>query len=391
MKMDLIYSAAMVVLVAATGSNNRHGLSGAGSTTRTPLKSIKVSNKLSFVPIKHASDCIQDSVWATRAWTLQEGLLARRRLVFTPEQIYFECMEMQIAETISVPLDVLQKSNCASRLAGGYFHALANHHVLYTRLLLLFRNYSRRNLSYDTDRINAFLGILNSMRPALSHVWGLSISAEEDVKESFIRSLGWDHDWKWLHENKNQVKQQPDFPSWSWAAWEGPKDYNPLIHTKDIQVKFYLDDNSTIELSKKTIKDQLGNLELKATHRLTLQTYILKPDSLIKVERTIDNEYAYTINECPCALQHYLGIEKDENVLENIRKGVFKLIYTGSLYYALRRVSPEARFIIGRNKGDSLERVGSLKMMFDMGAFDMDQDLMDYLQVHAKFMSVDLT
>ena len=98
-----------------------------------------------------------------------------------------------------------------------------------------------------------------------------------------------------------------------------------------------------------------------------------------------------TINECPCALQHYLGIEKDENVLENIRKGVFKLVYTGSLYYALPRVSPEARFIIGRNKGDSLERVGSLKMMFDMGAFDMDQDLMDYLQVHAKFMSVDLT
>ncbi len=124
--MDLIYSAAKIVIIAATGSNNSHGLSGAGSTTRTPLRSIKVSNKLSFVPIKHAKDCIQDSVWATRAWTLQEGLLARRRLVFTPEQIYFECMEMQIVETISVPLDVLHESNYASRLEGGYFNDITH-------------------------------------------------------------------------------------------------------------------------------------------------------------------------------------------------------------------------------------------------------------------------
>jgi hypothetical protein len=386
MKMDLIYSAAKIAIVAATGSNNSHGLSGVASTTRTPLRSIKVTKNLSFVPIKHAKDCIQESVWATRAWTLQEGLLARRRLVFTPEQMFFECQEMQIAETILVPLDVLHKSHYVSRLEGGYFHAIANHHVLYFRLLWLFRNYSRRNLSYDTDRINPFLGILNSMRPTMSHVWGLLISAEEDVKESFIHSLGWDHDWKWFQENKNQVKQQSDFPSWSWAAWEGPKDYTQLVHTEDIQVKFYLNDNSTIDLSNKLIKDHLKNLELKATHRVTLQTYVLKPDSLTKVEEGKRyNEYTYTINKYRCALQHCLGVEEDENVVENIRNGRFKLVYTGSLLHAASRISPEARFIIGRNKGDSLERVGLFKMIFDM-----DQNEMNYLQLHAKFMNVDL-
>jgi hypothetical protein len=172
----------------------------------------------------------------------------------------------------------------------------------------------------------------------------------------------------WVQEHTNQVKEQYEFPSWSWAAWEGPKDFTKMVHNEDVQVRIYLNDNSSIDLCDKSIKDLPEYLELKAKHRLTLQTYIFKPDSLIQVDRTRYHEYAYTINEYHCALQHYLGKEADENVLDNIRNGVLKLVYTGSTTHPASGYLFEARFIIGRTKGDdSLKRVGLLKMKFHKG------------------------
>ena len=47
---------------------------------------------------------IAKSKWNTRAWTYQEALLSRRRLVFTPRQVYFQCRGMHCVESISVPL-----------------------------------------------------------------------------------------------------------------------------------------------------------------------------------------------------------------------------------------------------------------------------------------------
>lgn len=386
MRMDLIYSAARLAIVAAAGSNHSHGLAGAGSTSRKALKSVKVSKDIAFIPIKHAKDSVSESVWATRAWTLQEGLLARRRLVFTPDQIYFECRQMQMAETLEIPLDVLHNARYGPSFEGAYFHGMANHHVEYFRLLWIFRNYTRRHLSYDTDRINAFVGILNSMKPDMSHVWGLSISAAEIVKKSFLRSLGWIHDWKWLQKHNTKLKQQPKFPSWSWAAWEGPQEYNQLEDTEDVLVKFHLNDGSAIDMSEESIRDQLSILERRATHRLTLQTYVLKPESLVKFDGQTHNDYTYRLNKYRCAVQQYLGPEEVEMVLENIRDGTFKLIYVGSLLHAGSRISAEARFIIGRTKGDAMERIGLLKV-----EFDMDQNQMEYLRLHAEVMSVDLT
>jgi hypothetical protein len=281
MKMDLVYATAALTLVAAAGSDSGYGLSGVGSTARTPLNSVRVSDSLRFVCVRHAEDCIQETTWATRAWTLQEGLLSRRRLVFTPEQIFFECQEMQAAETVAVPLEIIHESHVTSRLKGGYFYAMANHHNLYYRLLHIFRNYTRRSLSYSADRIDAFQGILNSMKPTMSHVWGLSVYAKEDRMGSFIGSLGWEHDQTWFQENREQLRQSSEFPSWSWAAWNGTKDYNGLNSTKDIRVRFYLTDGSIIDLSNETTEDELTDLESKSTRCFTLRTFVLKPDSII--------------------------------------------------------------------------------------------------------------
>jgi hypothetical protein len=386
MKMDLVYATASLTLIAAAGSHSDHGLSGVGLTTRNPLNSVEVSNSLRFVSVKHAEDCIRDTTWATRAWTLQEGLLAKRRLVFTPEQMFFECQEMQVAETVAVPLEVLHDSHFTSRLEGGYFHAMANHHILYYRILWIFRNYTRRSLSYPADRINAFQGILNSMKPTMTHVWGLPISADEDKLGSFIGSLGWEHDKTWFREFRDQVKRSPEFPSWSWAAWEGQQDYSSRNSTKDLRVKFYLTDGSTIDLSNESTKDELRDLESEATHRFSLQTFILSPDSIIAHDGKLYlycEPRQYFLNSFK--VQHYLGKDEDDKTLENIRIGTFKLIYVGTVHHAASRIQPELRFIIGRTKEDSLERIGLMKVKLNLS-----EDEMAHLRPNAKFMSVDL-
>ncbi|EHK99216.1 hypothetical protein M7I_4898 [Glarea lozoyensis 74030] len=384
--MDLIYATAALTLVAAAGSDSDHGLSGVGLTARNPLNSVEVSNSLRFVSVKHAEDCIRDTTWATRAWTLQEGLLAKRRLVFTSEQMFFECQEMQVAETVAVPLEVLHESHVTSRLEGGYFHAMANHHILYYRIVWIFRNYTRRSLSYSADRINAFQGILNSMKPTMTHVWGLPISADEDKMGSFIGSLGWEHDKTWFREFRDQVKRSPEFPSWSWAAWEGQQDYSSLNSTKDLRVKFYLTDGSPVDLSNESTKEELRGLESKATHRFTLQTFILNPDSI-----TAHDSKLYLYHEArqnffePMKVQHYLGRDEDDKTLEQIRIGVFKLIYVGTVHHAASRIQPQMRFIVGRNKEDSLERIGLMKVKLGTS-----EDEMAYLRSNANFMSIDL-
>ncbi|KAK4148643.1 hypothetical protein C8A00DRAFT_38782 [Chaetomidium leptoderma] len=50
---------------------------------------------------------IRQSIWATRGWTYQEGVLATRRIVFTPDQLYWECNGMALAETLELPMKTL--------------------------------------------------------------------------------------------------------------------------------------------------------------------------------------------------------------------------------------------------------------------------------------------
>jgi len=102
-QMDMIYQGSEVTIVAAAGEDENTGLPGAGSMARKiqPYFSFGALTVISTMP--HPHQVIKGSRWMTRGWTLQESILARRRLVFTDEQVYFECNAMNCFESISVP------------------------------------------------------------------------------------------------------------------------------------------------------------------------------------------------------------------------------------------------------------------------------------------------
>ena len=122
----------------------------------------------------------------TRGWTLQESILSRRRLVFTPDQIYFECNAMNCFESLSVPLDLVhtktkdryysfmrsglfngRDEGLSSQIFGlpfGNFDDRAESWSYYMKkYLILATNFTRRILSFDSDSLNAFAGIMRHL------------------------------------------------------------------------------------------------------------------------------------------------------------------------------------------------------------------------------------
>ena len=72
-----------------------------------------------------------------------------------------------------------------------------------------------RQLSYDSDALSAFLGILHSLeesREPIRHLWGLLLWK---IPFYAVRvTLNWYH--------QSPSKRRPNFPSWSWIVWDGP-------------------------------------------------------------------------------------------------------------------------------------------------------------------------
>lgn len=116
----------------------------------------------------------------------------------------------------------------------------------------LHQQYTTRNLSYDDNSLNAFLGIARQFESPIpfgdgSEVfwlvssWGLpythcSNSTPIERETSFLNQLTWTHKFRDGHivrcSDESRDEHQPParatriikFPSWSWVGWKGEID-----------------------------------------------------------------------------------------------------------------------------------------------------------------------
>lgn len=99
-QMDLIYANAQVTIIAAAGDGPHHGLPGVAGTSRKPQPSLRVRDHYIASTLPHGSNIFLKSKWASRGWTYQESIFSKRRLIFTEEQVFWECNQMHSAEAI---------------------------------------------------------------------------------------------------------------------------------------------------------------------------------------------------------------------------------------------------------------------------------------------------
>ncbi|KAF2240934.1 HET-domain-containing protein, partial [Trematosphaeria pertusa] len=90
--MDWIYKAAYLTIVVASGRDCDSGIPSIQPRERFQHSIIVEGVKLATAPtIELIEKRVQNSVWNTRAWTLQEYSLSRRCLVFTTQDYYLQC------------------------------------------------------------------------------------------------------------------------------------------------------------------------------------------------------------------------------------------------------------------------------------------------------------
>jgi hypothetical protein len=90
--MHSIYEAAYITIVAAAGHDSWAGLPGLRAGSR---QCFNITELLGEVPLGlyrgATNDIISRTKWNQRAWTYQEMLLSKRLLIFTDEEVFFEC------------------------------------------------------------------------------------------------------------------------------------------------------------------------------------------------------------------------------------------------------------------------------------------------------------
>ena len=231
-QMDLIYALAQVTIIAIAGQGPDYGLPGVRGTLRSRQPQLKIGNHFLVSTLPSPKVAIKSSKWATRGWTYQEGLLSKRRLFFTNEQVFYECNGMHCTESLVQPLDKMHIKSKAS------FSELTPGHVNHDKtpgkrpleIMIYISEFTRRDLTFPDDALNAMHGIFNAFNsgPIPVHQFlGIPITPPvpniahlrayrpvgRSAEECFVMGLAWSH--------TSLGHRRKQFPSWTWAGWLG--------------------------------------------------------------------------------------------------------------------------------------------------------------------------
>ncbi|KAG6119990.1 hypothetical protein E4U13_007055 [Claviceps humidiphila] len=241
--MDDIYSRASLTLVVATEDAILSGIPGL-SSRREPQLSLRVNNMLYTTSLIRPDLEVASSKWASRAWTLQEGLLSRRRLIFTASQVYYQCRALHCYESISLPLRLASDWTLGRVFATGDIAARPQESGQMARLI---KTYMCRELANPEERLDAFMGLLRTYERMdtfpVRHFLGLPLFHSDDFKmpgvvsetDRLAVSLGWmirdsmsrsstvqtpmaGHETP-VDELHCHARRTISFPSWTWLAW----------------------------------------------------------------------------------------------------------------------------------------------------------------------------
>ncbi|KAL1595310.1 hypothetical protein SLS60_010001 [Paraconiothyrium brasiliense] len=255
--MHRIYQQAHFTIVAAAGKGPDHGLPGV-SSPRALTPHVLVDNRL-FVanagdPRPEANADIHTSPWNSRAWTYQEKVFSRRVLYFTETEVVFHCK----SDFHGVDNPTRNYLHAGVRPLIGRIERPGP--VTPKMLLLrsafdeLTREFNRRQITREADRVNAIAGVLSDMESRgriHGHVTGVLIFREYPNTLDGVLGLGWmateteDLDSGFLTGLCWTMQQctgrRNEFPSWSWVGWDGLYHRNAEIRTDLILLEFELE------------------------------------------------------------------------------------------------------------------------------------------------------
>lgn len=267
-QMDLIYTNSALTIIAAAGDGPAYGLPGVNGTRRRSQPRIRLGAHVLASTSPAGRYELEKSKWRSRGWTLQESALATRRLIFTESQVLYECDSMNCRETWDIPLDVLHvqdhvgfrfEDRPARTSALGWSGKAVGH--LAEQFWVLIDEFASRELSYPSDRFNAFRGILSAFKnnePPLYSFWGVPLSCtytdwtEDKQIDKHPRSTIFMCQLLWSSKSDapdpRLFRARRGMPSWSWTDWDGRIQYIGEQYLPDCEcfadTRVWLEDNT---------------------------------------------------------------------------------------------------------------------------------------------------
>jgi hypothetical protein len=235
--------------------------------------------------------------------------------------------------------------------------------------------FSRRNLSYDSDSLNAILGILDELSkkkvdPSY-HIWGVPFalySRDYDDTQKTQR-ISYEIALNWYHEGP--CPRRESFPSWSSIGWNAPIEYSyqdqPMV-PDDIDVRILnngtpttLDSYATSGLARKLsgLKEAPNRLKLVEARTVPIKTADIDGyvRAVLKVSNNLDIYQWVSWDEfVPVGAQNLVGVIIYQEVQSRRLVMLILALRDGDFYERVGFVMFDEDYVVW-NLGDGLVRI----------------------------------
>jgi hypothetical protein len=158
---------------------------------------------------------LAESVCNSRGWTYQEFRLSSRHVIFVGGRVYYHCSKSARVET--EPERSLEPVNAGLGSLSFFGVRNDNPQSIYAGHV---QNYSRRQLTDPKDVLNAF----KSMLSHFSQKHGFKFYSGIYFGDTTAWGLLWTPS-SLRGNHQSEIRRRPDFPSWSWASFNGAVTY----------------------------------------------------------------------------------------------------------------------------------------------------------------------
>ena len=225
MTMDKIYVGAILTICVIDGSDMFSGIPGIDVPLWARIQVIADTNetRYMFTRFQSTNEVLEDSDWATRAWTFQEGEVSTRRLCFAEEGVFLICREEIFHDLLECDQSE-ERVKCNFDTGGIHYLALGFdldmqrwNFDTYARMVA---SYSHRLMTYPSDAYDAMAGAIHRMSQNLNTTFIAALPAH-DLPNALL----------WLHHDNSFINGYTEgsrrlgFSTWSWLGWEGTIEY----------------------------------------------------------------------------------------------------------------------------------------------------------------------
>jgi heterokaryon incompatibility protein (HET) len=214
--MAAVYENADITIAAAWGADGRTGCFHDHSPTL--IIEDNTGKKLYFRPLPDSQRYLGRAHLNTRAWALQENILARRTVIFAEDQWYWICSTFfQSEDQLSFLENIGSGGSLPFPMLGQHCRAAEMPTMeLYESWGITTGQYSSRSITYPTDKLAALAGITSMFQRALKDdpyvgLW----------RKDLPKGLLWQVPIGRHGKLDIEAIQKLNIPSWSWIKIDG--------------------------------------------------------------------------------------------------------------------------------------------------------------------------